>query len=153
MYINTPSGGFVKTVDGITLKEGSSAQRVYEFKLTESGSYMVYYVAEDGVGNQSEFSYAINVVDMTPPKLSVNTDVVYAKVGDSVTIRGYSASDETSSATVLITLTNTYASVKEIKSGSKITLDRAGEYTVTYYAYDKENNFTVVSYKIVVADK
>lgn len=153
MYVKTPNDKYAVSTDNVTLKPGASADRSYDIKLTLDGSYMVYYVAVDGSGVEAEFSYAINVIDMTPPNLSVNTDTVYAKVGDSISIKGYSASDETSSATVLITLTDTFAAVKEISSGSKITLDKAGTYTVTYYAYDKENNYTMLSYDIVVEDK
>ncbi len=153
MYVKTPNDKYAVSTDNVTLKPGTSADRSYDIKLTLGGSYMVYYVAVDGSGVEAEFSYAINVVDMTPPKLSVNTNTVYAEVGDSVNIKGYSASDETSSTTVLITLTDTLAAVKEISAGSKITLDKAGTYTVTYYAYDKENNYTMLSYDIVVTDK
>ena len=152
MYVITPSGKFVKTVDGVTLKEGSSADRYYDIKLTEDGSYMVYYVAEDGNGNVSGFSYSLNVVDMTPPKLTVNTDTVYATLGESITIKNYTASDETSKVEVLITLTDLYASVKEIEPNSKLVLDKVGEYTITYYAYDETDNFTILSYKIVVTE-
>ncbi len=151
MHVIAPSEDYAKSVDGITLEMGTSAERSYEIKLTEVGSYMVYYFAEDGMGNQSEFSYSINVVDMTPPTLTVNTDTVYAKVGDSVSVKKYEAKDETSQVTVMITLTNNSAFVKEIDKDDKLSFDVAGEYTVTYYAYDNENNFTIVTYKIVVS--
>ena len=150
MHVIAPSGNYAISVDGITLEMGTSAKRSYEIKLTEAGSYMVYYFAEDGMGNQSEFSYSINVVDMTPPTLSVNTDTVYVKVGDSVNVKKFEAQDETSQATVMITLTNNFAFVKEIDKDDKLSFDVAGEYIVTYYAYDNENNFTTLSYKIVV---
>ena len=153
MYVKAPSGNYVKTVDGITLKQGTSSDRSYEIKLTENGSYEVVYQAKDGTGNLTDYTYYINVLDMTSPKLNVNTDTIYAKVGDNVTVKKYTASDETSKkVTVLVTLTDVYASVQEIETNSKIVFDRAGVYTVTYYAYDEADNFTIASYKIVVTE-
>ena len=100
-------------------------------------------------GNPASYSFAINVVDKNPPEIVVDTTAVSAKLGDTITVRKCTVTDDMSAedkVTVLITVTTPDLTIYSVEETFEIT--KAGKYTVTYYAYDEANNFTIVSYDV-----
>ncbi len=147
--VKAPDGTFATATDGTALKKAKSAGKTYQFELMQTGVYMITYEAVDTNGNPASYAFAINVVDKNPPEIVVDTTAVSAKVGDTITVRKCVVTDDMSAeekVTVLITVTTPDLTIYSVEETFEIT--KAGKYTVTYYAYDEANNFTIVSYDV-----
>jgi hypothetical protein len=142
-----PDKQFVVSDDGITLGNGVDISRAYDVTLTKVGTYTITYYTEDYKGNDEEYMFTVNVIDKQPPELLVDTTSVAAIVGTEVMVKSYTVTDDSDLVTVLITVTKPNQSVASVKDKFKVT--EKGTDVVTYYAYDKEGNFTLMSYKVI----
>lgn len=143
-----PDKQLVVSDDGVTLGNGVDISRAYDVTLNKIGTYTITYYTEDYKGNDEEYMFTVNVIDKQPPKLTVDTGSVVAVIGTEVMVKSYTVTDDGETVTVLITVTKPNQAIVSVEDKFKVT--EKGTYVVTYYAYDKEGNFTLASYKVIV---
>lgn len=152
-----PSGGYVTAEDGTILDASCDFNKTYLVKLTEYGVYTVNYAYEDNRGNRTEQSYTISVVDDTSPTLTLdggyNADtVVTAELGDTVSVQGYTVSDDLTPEEDIKTYIILCSPLNDMSrmSGTEFFAAIAGDYKVIYYCYDSNGNYTVQFYTVSV---
>ena len=104
---------------------------------------------KDYSGRKQEGGYTFSVVDKVPPTIQVEADKTVYKVGDKVQIATPIVSDDNSSATYSVGILNPDGKLQIIKDNC-FTADKAGTYTVIYYALDETNNASFAQYSIKV---
>lgn len=104
------------------------------------GSYNVKYTLEDVDGTSLELNRVVNVVDVSPPVISlVGDNTIYLKLGESYTDPGFSASDNyDGDLTANVTSTN------------NIDTSKIGVYNINYSVTDSSNNTGTATRKIYV---
>lgn len=103
------------------------------------GIYTITYTATDPCGNASSTNRIVNVIDSTPPVISLIPGASTICKRDSYTDPGATATD-TCSATVTITTNN------------PIATNTPGFYTITYTATDASLNSTTTNRVVQVVD-
>jgi hypothetical protein len=99
-------------------------------------SYIVSYSATDDEGNQSQVTRTVNVVDTTPPVITL--------LGDNpLTVERYSAYSEPGA---------TYDGGETVTVSSSVNTSIVGSYTVTYTATDDQDNQSQLSRTVNVVD-
>lgn len=102
------------------------------------GEYQVTYMAEDTSGNKSEVILLVNVVDTTPPVLSIIGDeVVYIGLGNYYVDEGYTVSDN-------------YDSMVDVQVANSVDFFQGGEYFIEYSAVDDNGNMKSVIRTVVI---
>ncbi len=100
------------------------------FKITEQGTYSIQYTATDAVGNVTKLIKSVYVYDETNPELTVkDMNKLEYKVGDSIAVPTYVASDNSGSVTVDVTVVLPDSQIR------LLTHDVDGE--ITYYLVDR----------------
>ena len=157
--VSDPNGNFVTSKDGIVLNN-VPATREYEIVLATPGSYKVEYSATIATGmsgydatRTEKSSYPINVLDTQAPTITVGSlETVKLAVGETHVIRSYTVADnntETSAITSIVLVYNEWN--KLIAWNEKtVAFDKAGNYSVVFYAMDKDGNSAYVSYSLIV---
>lgn len=167
---------FTVTVElgGETLASGD-ATKPLDLVLTKAGYYNVLYYAKDSNGNPEKKTYVIFVKDETAPTLTVDNNLTSEyKVGDKITIPGYSASDNNEKYSVQVTLilpdnemrllqynengeitslldkeNDLYESSFKASADTFVT-QKKGKYVLRIVAYDEYYNYTVVEIEFMV---
>ena len=152
-----PSGDYVTAEDGTVLDASCDFDKTYFVKLTDYGTYTVNYFYTDNCGNREEQSYTISVVDDTSPTLTLdggyNADtVVTAELGDTVSVQGYTVSDDLTPEEDIKTYIILCSPLNDMSrmSGTEFFAAIAGDYKVIYYCYDSNGNYTVQFYTVSV---
>ena len=152
MYVQAPDGSFAVAQDGTVLNREISPHREYVLQLQQVGKYLVCYEAADSSGNVTYYSYAVNVVDKTPPTLVLSGGDTEGKTGSAVRIADASVSDDLSAEVTLVVSVT-------MPNGVSVTLDAdsfippiAGEYIVRFYVFDEAGNYAAETYKVIVKD-
>jgi len=135
---NDPGATAVDNVDGPVVVNATILD------TSEPGQFTVTYTASDGVGNTSTTTRTVNVLDKTPPVITVagnNPDSVVEDTGIYADLANASASD------------NFDATVAVITSGWDGDTSAPGNFTIYYDATDLAGNAaTQVSRTVTVTD-
>jgi len=105
------------------------------------GTYTITYTANDGNGNTATATRTVNVVDTTPPVITLNGDsVVTVQCGSTYTDAGATATD-------------VCAGDRPVTVTGSVNANAVGTYTLTYTANDGNgNNATPVTRTVNVVD-
>lgn len=151
----------------VTVEAPDGTVYTEDFTISQYGKYKLTSVAKDACGNQAKSVKMIFVNDDVVPELTVSAmESTTYKVGDSVKIPGYTASDnlgdynvdvilflpnaeirllthdDTGEITYCLTDSSLY-SASFIGDNSSFKAEQAGEYTIRYVAYDDQYNRVV----------
>ena len=150
LSVRGPSG-FVTSSNGVRLYDAEYAE--YSFICDEYGTYEVIFSARDGAENLSTVSYVVNIVNRTPPTISLSGmfpssvtagkafAVPKANVTDDVT-----ATENIVTAMLLRGPDGTYISVR----ADTLVLAKKGGYTFTYMAMDADGNISFLDFEFTV---
>lgn len=138
------------TVNGATVLEPTDPSQEIVVKADKYGYYRITYTATDDANKSNMYSCSVYVVDDVAPELTVEGNVPSsAKVGSTVELPSFTAEDNMSYGSSLITrifvLNPSYhLRVVQEDDDGKLTFiaDRAGKYTIRYYAEDEDGNYT-----------
>ncbi len=145
------------TLNGVTMKN-LPINEVMQIKLPEVGTYHVEYKIEDDAGNVETKRFKIDYVDATPPTIILaegyyQNAIKNAKLGETITVAGYTVTDNLSAAANLrttVTVFTPYNEMLVLKDTNTFVAERAGTYKVYYRCLDEGGNLTQVSYVIKV---
>lgn len=113
-----------------------------EVDTTKLGTYELEYKL-DFLGKTHTLSRKVEVVDNTPPEISLNGDAeVKLYVGDEYTEEGGIANDNYDGDLT-----------EKIEISGEVDVKTAGEYEITYSVEDSSNNISSISRKIKVEKK
>ncbi len=133
------------------------ADTEYTFTLTNIGAYYIEYYAQDAFGNKTSKMTELYACDFTKPTVTleggVNSYTIkYAKVGETINIVGYTASDNVSATADLNVVVRVFTPRSEMKmvEDGKICLEMAGSYKITYTCIDEAGNTTYTYYTVKV---
>ncbi len=152
--VELPSGGYATSVDGTKL-EKASANRDWQIKLTEYGVHRVTYEYTDASENPVDDTYIISVVDKVKPEITLENGynekvIVKVKVGSTVNVANYTAKDNLTADSELVTVIFVRSANGEFTALTKdsfVVTDK-GDYVVYYYCYDTDGNYAVESYTV-----
>ena len=140
----------------ITLKIYDEESKVYEgeggynLEITKSGEYIAEYVAIDENGNKKTQMCSITVGDMVSPVISVADIKGVVSVGEELTLPVAEITDnDTPSEDILSYVYVIKGNNRKEFAGETYKFTEAGEYIVRYVAYDANQNFAVVEFKII----
>lgn len=136
--VETPSGDYL-VQNGVTYRDLPLGD--YEITLSEYGNYIVYYKAVDTSGRTAEATYGLYVADRVAPVITIDGKIAEsAKVGSSVSVPSATATDNCDGTVgVYVFVTNPDHKIVRV-TGSSFTADKAGKWTITYYALDAFGN-------------
>lgn len=104
------------------------------------GSYNVKYTLEDVDGTSLELNRVVNVVDVSPPVISLMGDnTIYLKLGENYTDPGFSASDNYDGDLTA-----------NVSSTNNLDTSKIGVYNINYSVTDSSNNTGTATRKIYV---
>ena len=114
----------------------------------EYGAYQIEYRGRDHNGNNITLSYVVNVCDYRSPVIYLESEPVKtAKKGETLILpaaKVYDNLDTDVKAFVFIIEPDGYCYA--VGEDGKFTANRAGIYTVWYYAQDKAGNYVTLKY-------
>lgn len=126
---------------GNTVLKNALANETRSLECTEYGYYRVTYSAANKFAPVVSEIYRIYVLDEVPAELNVNGSIAEEiGVGDKFVVPTAVATDRGENVDVYIFLVKDYY-YKPISAG-ELTLDKAGNYSIVYIAYDAEGNAT-----------
>lgn len=151
--ITTPNGTYYKDKSGNVFDGTAPCDATYKIDFTEIGEYYFEWLAEDGAGRSTTFSFGIEVVDNEAPVISL-TEVSYsAKLNETFTLAKYSVKDNASNGSnikVYVFVQDEALNMINVKNGTyKFT--QKGIYRVIYYAMDEQGNAGCREYLVAVA--
>ena len=127
----------------------------YSLKLTQYGTYIVYFEIFDVCGNKAAEQYVFTVADNVPPTLELKGDLANNSV---ITVKAgkfkldYDASDDVTAKDKLLVQVNLIkhdTMIMQTNVGKEFYLEK-GQYTVSVYCADEKGNMTVKSVVINV---
>ena len=131
--------GGTYTDAGATSDGGETVSSSGTVDTNTLGTYTITYSATDAAGNTSTATRTVNVVDTTPPEVTlIGEDIVTVELGDTYTELGATATDL--SGTVTVTITGT------------VDTDTVGSYTLTYTSTDDSGNAGIATRTVNVVD-
>ena len=123
---------------GATSDGGESVSLSGSVDTSVVGTYTITYSASDAAGNTSTATRIVNVVDTTPPVLTVIGDnPASVELGTTYTDAGATATD---------------LDTVSVTSTSDVDTNAVGAYTVTYTATDASGNSSTASRTVNVID-
>ena len=154
MTVKDPSGNVVTSTDGVRL-ENVIPSREYTINLAEFGTYNAMLTFNDGT-NDTKFTIKINSIDRTKPTFRFNHYFKEtAKVGDKVTIPGFTVSDNKSASDKIIITTYVYtpdgqllvlydSALTHLYNSNTVQCTVAGTYEFRLFAEDEAGNVAYV---------
>ena len=120
------------------------------------GEYEIVYTVTDNTGKQSSLIRTLKVVDGNVPVIVLDGDVPQSAVlGSTFTLPAASAKDGDKGISVVCSALFTDAkgnkTVLDI-SGGTLSFDKAGTYTVSWYAVDEDGNEALQSFTVRVGE-
>lgn len=161
---------------GNKVLDNVSAREFYEVELTQYGDYRVEYTAADNHGVKYTQTKLISVVEQEAPTLKVAQIKKEYAVGDEISIPEYRLTDNSGAYSldvILIMPDNDMRLLIHDENGtvfSKLTVDdtayeaafkvnektfrlqKAGKYTLRFFAYDENFNYVTVEYEFTVKE-
>ncbi|MDA9757460.1 DUF5011 domain-containing protein [Pseudomonadota bacterium] len=143
--VNVELGGGAYVDAGASATDASGAVSVVTTGTVDTdtlGSYTITYTATDVNGNVGTATRTVNVVDTTPPVLTlIGSSTVTVELGDTYKDDGAAYTDLPNDPST-VTLT----AVKDVDT------DKLGSYSVTYTATDASDNVATVTRTVNVVD-
>ena len=119
------------------------------FTADEIGRYVVDYTARDSSGNLATRRFSVYVFDVTPPTISISGTVnENYHIGDTLEIPSATVTDSESTYTARVFMVTPTGKIVEVKDS--YTFEKAGIYTLRYYAYDSNYNATFVDFRMYI---
>ena len=147
-----PDGDIIKDINGKELSE-VALDAMPTIKLDKYGVYYVEFYAVDwNMKAEINFVYALEVVDKVAPEITFIGDrITTAKVGDNVKVQEVEVNDGLDGkienvGIFVITPDGVYKKVER----ETFMAEKAGIYTVVYYAYDSSGNTVRATYTVRV---
>lgn len=157
MTVRDPSTAVVTDINGNRLEKVSNNQS-YTIFAEKMGMYRVvlYYLDQSGNGTTSGKSANFNVIDRTPPEITLGSYTETARVGGTIKIASYSVAETGKKVDVYILVQAPFMRMNELeKSGdsyvTQIKAETKGTYIIRYLAVDEWDNMTIVEYKVKVS--
>ena len=152
LRVTGPDDKPVTSVEGIVLDGTCDPGKTYTVRLSSYGDYNVVYEASDSSGNSVSESYGISVEDTVAPQIVLEEDyTAAAKVGDTVSIAEFKASDDYSETlNIYIFIVSPFGNLYRLDGNAFEAVVR-GTYTVLITVYDENNNFAMAKYDVKVA--
>lgn len=151
------SSSFVKSISGVTLDGNQSLKNDVSFICNDYGTIYIYMEYADQFGNNRRLTNALFINDCIAPTITINNgvkenSVKEVKFGETVTVEGYSISDDVSPADKIVS--RVYAmspslAMVEIKN-NQFVASEYGDYHICYFARDEVGNISTVSYIVRV---
>lgn len=158
LTVTKPSGGYATSDDNVLLQTGCITDREYVITLVEDGNYRVQYSYTDAGGNMISGGFVAKVSDTQAPTIQLNdgyneSTVVNAKVNTTVSLQGYTVSDDKTATDKLTVKYMVYSPRLEhvFVTDKQFVANYKGVYTVYYYVYDAMGNYSVASYQVNVS--
>ena len=124
------------------------------FTLDKLGNYTLIYRVEDANGVVNNWRYNITVIDNVPPEIVVDSDYsAEYHAGDTVTLAGMTATDNTDTAQTLYTyilIINPQHDYVMFAPGDQYTFETSGRYRIQYCARDTSGNYGIVEFAVTV---
>lgn len=150
MEVVTPGGTCAVSEEGVKLDGTQDPTADYSICLKEYGDYTIKYVAADGKGKSTEYTYAVTSKDVTGPELVLKRHKTTAKQGKDVKVADTKVTDDISKkCTVECHVFDPEGSCVTVTDG-KFKADKKGTYRVKYMAFDESGNYTFASYQVEV---
>lgn len=147
----------VTNPDGVNIIDNELQTEGRRFEITQYGNYVVKYSTVDAAGQTSNATvckFDLNISDLIPPTITLlNPNTITAKKNEKITLPQAVVLDNIDidiSYQVVIQSKNT-AERYIVDLEEDITL-KVGEYTVIYYAVDKNYNVATAELKLIVED-
>ena len=126
----------------------------YEFECSQSGEYVIQVSVFSQSEAYDEYEFIVESLDTLPPEINLvdieaGTEIIHTDVGATVDIAQYSVSD--ADATVTVYCRDASGNITRVIDG-KIVLDKAGTYTVFYYALGPDGALKIIDYNIRVVE-
>lgn len=139
------------TADDGTLLDGeqNKPQKEYSVILDRYVVGNLLYVVKDYSGRKDENGFVFQVVDKTPPTITLDIEKTHYNVGDTVKIATAIVEDNSTAATYTVGIIDPDGRLL-ILSEKSFKATKAGEYTIIYYACDGINNTTFTQYIVRV---
>ena len=160
MSVRTPSGSFMKDVNGKELRDVDPSVS-YQIVLSEYGQYNVTYTAaEDSTFSprptKREFPFGINVVDMEAPEITFTANFqTSAKVGELLIVPDFTVSDNVTAEEDIIVAKyacNPFGGMINLLDGNSIKVEHVGVYELRVIAVDKIGNIKMIQVYITVTE-
>lgn len=138
--VRLPSKQYAAALDGTVLKN-VSADKVYQIKLTEYGSYTFNYTYRDSNDNEESFTTVVTCLDRIAPEISVPSNELTGKVGQALTIPECAVTDNFSKkVSVYIQIITPDSKFVTYDKEKGYIPEKAGVYTIRYYVFDENYN-------------
>lgn len=146
------NGDYITSVDG-TLLNGVVIAEEIKFVVTGHGYYNITYYMNDQADNPFELSCSIYVPDVVKPEVSVSGKIpTTAKVGDKISVPKSTVTDDISEYLYVTVLTIDPTLAYVVVKNGEIEFNKAGEWTIRFFAMDEEGNMTYIDYKVNVKE-
>lgn len=153
----TPSVETVFTLtapDGKKLFQKAKMEKGLTFVAEQYGKYQLSYIAVDGAGNRTTVQFSMKLMDTVSPTVTVSVAKLTMKVDDQLHVPTFICQDNTDPSPRLflyvIEPNETIVSLGTPETQTVYKPTRAGEYTLVYYAVDKNYNVTVKTVSVTV---
>ncbi len=142
----------VSSTDGVKLDGTQDVRREFDVLLDKHGVYLISYSYTDQFFNSTSITEIIYVDDNEAPVISINgatnNTVDTIKLGEEVTLRGYTVSDESAVTVTMYAISPTNEIIA--LTGKKFTPTEKGDWHIVYYAKDANFNVSSASYIVRV---
>ena len=140
---------YVKAIDGTELRR-CSANRGWEFVLSEFGTYTVQIFAKDGINsdNDTSYSYSILVADNEKPEVQITQKKTSYSKGSTFNNPKFTVNEENYGWYITIETPDGFKTF--VNDEKKYNFDKSGKYKVTLIVYDSTMNMSRVSYVVNV---
>ena len=147
------NGKYIIATDGTELKD-VVLNKAVEFIADDYGTYSVVYKMADKVGNEFKLTYLLSVLDDVKPEIEVNGQIATEKkVGEKITLPKATVTDNIDEDMTVTIFTIGPGGVYEIVKGNEVLLNKAGTWTIRFFAIDEAGNFSFKDYKVNVKEK
>ena len=155
-YVLGPNDEYVYSDNNVLLDGSQPLDKTYSITFRGYGMYRAVYEYRDQFGNPAENVIVLYVNDRVAPTLTLengygNGTVVQGKVGEKITVAGYTVDDNFGKDGVsVIVRAVSPDNVMVLLDNMSFTATKKGEWKVVYYASDAEGNYSVVYYTVKV---
>ena len=152
LTVRTPKGEYAIALDGTVLKNVDPT-KTYQIQLNEYGVYVGTYQAMDTAQNETTVPFTINVPDVVPPVLAVNSETnVKVNVGDIFSLPTATVTDNISEnlKVNILVMTPNHRTMLLEENTTHIVAAYAGLYTITYTVYDDAGNLAIQTIYLTV---
>ena len=137
--VRLPSKDYATAEDG-TLLKNVPADKEYQLKLTDYGSYSFNYTYTDSNDNEDDFTTVVSCLDKVPPVITVSVNEISGKVGKKLSIPECTVTDNHSRVSSFIQIITPDGIFLTYNKSNGYTPQKAGIYTVRYYVFDTNYN-------------